>query len=59
MKISVVTVNYNNGDLVHRTCRSIFAQTHDFEWVVIDGGSSDESVEILRSQIGPVIFLSA
>lgn len=45
-KISIVTICYN-ADNLERTCESIVTQDrNDFEWVVIDGGSSDEHQKI-------------
>ncbi len=47
--ISVITVCYNIKDEIERTCQSIISQTaHNFEWIVIDGGSTDGTVEILN-----------
>lgn len=47
-KISVVTICYNEPH-IESTCESIINQTcKDFEWVVIDGGSNDETLEILE-----------
>ncbi len=48
MKLSVITVNYNNCEGLKRTLNSIKLQSsRDFEWIVIDGGSTDESKELL------------
>ena len=49
MKLSVVTINYNNYVGLHKTISSVVAQTcHDFEWIVIDGGSTDGSKELIK-----------
>lgn len=47
--LSVVTVNYNNADGLERTARSIADQTRlgDVEWIVIDGGSTDGSRDVM------------
>ena len=51
-KVSVITVNYNNADGLKRTLESLFAQTFtDYESIVIDGGSTDGSREIILSLI--------
>lgn len=52
MKISVITINYNTGTEFLRTKESVLSQTYNnLEWVVVDGGSEDESMdEILRSR---------
>lgn len=48
-KISIITVCYNE-DNVGRTCESILNQTcRDYEWIVIDGGSTGKCADILKS----------
>jgi glycosyltransferase involved in cell wall biosynthesis len=50
MKLSVITINLNNGKGLSDTIQSIKEQTFsDFEYIIIDGGSSDNSIEIIRS----------
>jgi glycosyltransferase involved in cell wall biosynthesis len=47
--ISIVTATYNAADLLPRLVASLKAQTdQDFEWVVADGGSSDDTVKIVE-----------
>jgi len=42
--LSVITINYNNGEGLKRTMPSVFAQTlPGIEYIVIDGGSDDDS----------------
>ena len=49
LKITVVTPSYNQGRFLEQTLRSVHDQGHPhLEHIVIDGGSSDESVEILE-----------
>lgn len=49
MKLSIITINYNNLAGLRRTIDSVLAQTwHDFEWIVIDGGSTDGSRELIE-----------
>lgn len=49
MKISIVTINYNNSKALQATFDSVFCQTvQDFEYIVIDGGSSDGSKELIE-----------
>ncbi len=49
MKLSIITINFNNRDGLQKTIDSIVSQTfRDFEWVVIDGGSTDGSRELIE-----------
>lgn len=48
MKLSIITINYNNKAGLQRTINSVLAQTSkDFEWILIDGGSTDGSKDLL------------
>lgn len=49
MKLSIITVNLNNAAGLEKTAESIVSQTfNDFEWIVIDGGSTDGSKELIE-----------
>lgn len=49
MKLSIITVNLNDRDGLQKTIDSVVSQTFkDFEWIVIDGGSTDGSKEIIE-----------
>ena len=49
MTLSIITINYNNRDGLKRTIDSVVAQTFtDYEWIVIDGGSTDGSRELIE-----------
>lgn len=48
-KLSIITINRNNADGLRKTIESVVNQTYtDFEYIVIDGASTDESVEIIK-----------
>jgi glycosyltransferase involved in cell wall biosynthesis len=48
-KISIVTVVYNACDFLERTIKSVISQTYpNIEYVIIDGGSTDGSVGIIK-----------
>ena len=47
-KVTVITINLNNLEGLKRTAESVIAQTsRDFEYIVIDGGSTDGSREYI------------
>lgn len=49
MKLSIITINYNNIVGLQKTIDSVVSQLiHDFEWIVIDGGSTDGSKELIE-----------
>lgn len=49
MKISVITINFNNAFGLKNTIESVFSQSFtEFEYIIIDGGSTDGSVEIIK-----------
>lgn len=49
MKYSVITINYNNKFGLRNTIESVIGQTYDdFEFIVIDGGSEDGSVNEIK-----------
>lgn len=51
MKLTVITINYNNLTGLKKTFESVFNQTvREFEYIVIDGGSTDGSVNEILSQ---------
>ena len=48
-RISIVTPSYNQGKYLEETLRSVLLQGYpNLEYIVIDGGSADESVTIIR-----------
>lgn len=48
MKYSIITINYNHKEGLKRTIESVVSQTNcDFEYIIIDGGSTDGSVDVI------------
>lgn len=57
MKISIITINLNNLHGLQRTMESILTQTsHDYEWIVIDGGSTDGSKELIEQNDNHITY---
>lgn len=49
MKLSIITINRNNANGLRRTIESVLNQTFsDFEYIVIDGASTDDSVAVIK-----------
>jgi glycosyltransferase involved in cell wall biosynthesis len=47
--VSIITINLNNRNGLEKTIASVIQQTYsDFEFIVIDGGSTDGSVDIIK-----------
>ena len=50
MKLSIITINYNNAEGLRKTLASVASQTYaDIEHIIVDGGSTDGSVEIIEA----------
>jgi glycosyltransferase involved in cell wall biosynthesis len=57
MKYSIITVNYNNKEGLRQTIESVIHQTfRDFEFIVIDGGSTDGSVDVLKEYDNDITY---
>ena len=57
--VSIVTPSFNQGRFLKRTIESVLAQSYpNIQYVVIDGGSNDESIEVLRSYGNRFYWLS-
>lgn len=57
MKLSVITINRNDKPGLKQTMESVFSQSYkDFEYIIIDGDSSDGSVDLIRENTGKISF---
>ncbi len=55
--LSIITINYNNYHGLQKTLNSIIDQNvFDFEWIVIDGGSTDGSKELLEKNTNLITY---
>ena len=49
MKLSIITINRNNAAGLEKTMQSVASQTYkEFEYIVVDGASTDDSVEVIK-----------
>lgn len=49
-KVSIITVSYNSSNTIEKTIRSVLTQTyHDIEYLIIDGGSTDETHQVIQN----------
>lgn len=48
-QLSIITINYNNAQGLLKTIESVVKQTqYNFEYIIIDGGSTDDSVSVIQ-----------
>jgi glycosyltransferase involved in cell wall biosynthesis len=48
MKISIITVSYNSMRVISRCICSVLAQNNPFEYIIIDGNSTDDTQKIIK-----------
>lgn len=57
MRLSIITINYNNAEGMRRTIESIVEQTSsDYEFIIIDGGSTDGSVNVIKQYASQIDY---
>ena len=50
LKISIITVSFNSAKTIKETIKSVLTQDYNnIEYIIIDGGSSDETINIVKS----------
>lgn len=56
-KISIITINYNNMEGLNKTIQSVITQSYPHvEYIVIDGGSDDNSKSVIKTQEDRIAF---
>ena len=57
MRYSVITINYNNHVGLRQTIDSVVSQTcDDFEFIIIDGGSTDGSIDVIKKYVDRINY---
>ena len=55
MKLSIITINRNNENDLRKTITSVLNQSwSDFEYIIVDGASTDNSVDVIKNDISSV-----
>lgn len=50
MKVSIITISYNSAETIQDTIESVLAQEYaDIEYIIVDGASSDGTMEIINN----------
>jgi glycosyltransferase involved in cell wall biosynthesis len=58
-KISIITPSYNQGHLIRETIESVLKQNYpNLEYIVMDGGSTDDTVKVLKEYKNKLSFIS-
>ena len=56
-KISIVTISFNQGKYLEETIRSVLNQNYpNLEYIIIDGGSTDNSIEIIKKYADQITY---
>ena len=58
-KISIITPSLNQGQFIDETIRSVLSQNYpDLEYIILDGGSSDNTLSVLESYSDRITWIS-
>lgn len=59
MKVTIITPSFNQGKYIEKTINSVLSQNIlDLEYIVMDGGSTDETIDILHKYSDKIIWKS-
>lgn len=57
LKVSIITVSYNASKTIEQTIQSVLNQTYkNIEYIIIDGGSTDGTVDIIKKYEDKIAF---
>ena len=57
MKYSIITINFNNCEGLRKTIKTVVTQTYNnYEFIIIDGGSTDDSLEVIKEYSDRIIY---
>lgn len=57
MTYSIITINYNNKSGLESTIKSVLSQScNDYEYIIIDGGSTDGSIEVIQQYADHITY---
>lgn len=57
MRYSIITINYNDKEGLIRTIKSVVSQSFkDYEYIIIDGGSTDGSLNVIQQHAKDIIY---